>query len=59
MIEFFPIPERFCPFFVRIAQMSLILPRWGLILPKYHPQPLFFTQQSHTPFGYTNIHKTL
>ena len=32
MIEFlFPIPEPFCPFLVQMAQMGLILPRWGLI----------------------------
>ena len=26
----FPIPEHFCPLFIQIAQMGLILPRWDL-----------------------------
>ena len=52
MIEFPPpILEHFCPFFVQIAQMDLILPRWGNILPKIPPQPLIVTQPSHTPLG--------
>ena len=35
MIEFPPpILEDFCPLFVQIAQKGLILPRWGLILPR-------------------------
>ena len=46
-----PILEHFCPIFVQIARMSLILPRWGLILPRMPPHPLFFTQQSHAPVG--------
>ena len=32
-----PILEHFCPFFVQIAQMDLILPRWGFILPRIPP----------------------
>ena len=37
--------------------MGLILPRWGLILPEHHLQPLFFTQPSlcgvtHPFWGY-------
>ena len=41
---FFPILQRFCPLapFVQIAQMDLIFPGWGLILPRI--LPLFFTQ---------------
>ena len=34
---FFPKLEHFCPFFVQTAQMGLILPRWGLILPRTPP----------------------
>ena len=45
-----PILEHFCPFFVQIAQMGLILSRWGLILPIIPPPTLFFTQLSQTPF---------
>ena len=26
----FPLPEHFCPLFIQIAQMGLILPRWDL-----------------------------
>ena len=38
MIEFFfTILEHVCPLFVQIAQMSLILPRRGLILPRKPP----------------------
>ena len=33
-------------------------PRWGLFLPRFHPQPLFFTPPSHTPFGDMYVHKT-
>ena len=51
----------FCPLFVQIARMDLILPNWGLILPRLPPptwQPLFLTHPSQTPFGDTYIHKT-
>ena len=48
----------FCPLIVQVAQMGLILPRWGLIFQEYHPQSLFFTQPSHTPVGDIYIHKT-
>ena len=38
MIQFFgPILDHFCPSFMQIAQMGLILPKWGLILPKKPP----------------------
>ena len=47
MIEFFlPNSRALYPLLVQIAQMDLILPRWGLILPRIHHQPLFFTQPS-------------
>ena len=50
-LNFFPpILEHFCPLFIQIAQMGLILPRWGLICPEYHLQPLFFTHPSQIPF---------
>ena len=53
MIEFFfsPILEHFCPFFLQIAQMVSFCPDGVSICPEYHQQPLFFTQQSQTPFG--------
>ena len=44
--------------FVQIAQMGLNLPRWVSFCPEYHPQPLFFTQQLHTPFGDMYVHET-
>ena len=38
MIEFFsPILGHICPLFVQIAQNGLILPRWGLNLPRLPP----------------------
>ena len=37
MIELSPILEHFCPMLVQIAQLGLILPRWGLILPRTPP----------------------
>ena len=56
MIElFFPILEDFCPFFIQIAQEGLILPRWGLILPRI-PSPTPVTSQ---PFrGYVRSQNT-
>ena len=32
-----PILEHFCPLFIEIVQMGLMLPRWGLILPRIPP----------------------
>ena len=59
MIEiFFPILEHFCPLFVQIAQMDLVLPRWGLILPRIPPQILFCTLQSHSPLGGMYVNQT-
>ena len=62
MESFFPILDHFCPLFIQIAQMGLrlILSRWehwGLILHRIPPPTLFFTQQSHTPFGNRYTHK--
>ena len=61
-----PILGQFCPLFVQIAQMGLILSRWGCpdgvsFCPEYHHQPLFLTQPSQTPFfdsSDTYVHKT-
>ena len=47
------------------AHFSYKLPRWVSICPdgvsfcpEYHPQPHFFTQSCHTPFGDMYVHKT-
>ena len=56
MIEFFfRILEHFCPLFVHIAQMGLILPRWGLILIP-PPTPLLYSAVTG-PFLDMCIHK--
>ena len=51
-IFFGPILEHFCPLFAQIALMGLFLPWWGIFWPDFHPQPLFFTPQSHPFRGY-------
>ena len=60
---FCPILEHFCPLFVQIAEMGLILPRWpwdGVsFCPEYHHQCLFFTLPSQTPFWDMYEHETL
>ena len=43
-----PILDHFCPLFVQIAQMGLILR--VSFCPEYHHQPLFFAQPSQTSF---------
>ena len=48
MIEFDP---PISGHFSHIAQMGLICPDGVSFCPDYHPQPLFFTQPSHTPLG--------
>ena len=53
-----PILEHFCPLFTQIAHMGLILPIWVSFCPEYHPQPLFFTQPSQSPFSNIYVHKT-
>ena len=48
--------QHFSSLFVQIAQMGLILSRWGVSLcPEYHSKPLFFTQQSR---GYVRTQNT-
>ena len=49
---FFPILEHFCSRFVQIAQMGLILPRWGLTLPRV-PPPTLFLLSRHIPLSRT------
>ena len=72
--SFFPTLEHFCPLLVQIAQMGLILTRWGLILPRIppstratpvlysavtnHHQPLFFTHH-HQPLFFTQPSQVL
>ena len=59
MIKFvLPNSRDFCPIFVQIAQMGIILPRWVLILPRKPLQPLFFTQPSLNLFGDMYDHET-
>ena len=55
----------FSPILAHFAHFSFQSPRWvsfcpdGVSLcPEHHHQPLFFTQQSQTPFGDTNKHKS-
>ena len=55
----------FAQFKSTFAHFSYKLPRWvsfcpdGVsFCPEYHHQPLFFTQQSQTPFGDMHEHKT-
>ena len=41
--------EHFCPLFIQIAQMVLILPRWGLILPRIPPPtPVLYSAVTHS-----------
>ena len=60
MIEFPPpILEHFCPLFVQIAQMGLILPRWGLILPrKPPPTPVLYSVVTKPCRGYVRTRNT-
>ena len=45
------IPNSRALLFIHIAQMGLILPRWGPRLPSPIPVlSVFFTHLSHTPF---------
>ena len=59
-IEFFPqILEHFCPLFVQIAQIGLILPRWGLILPRSPPPaPVLYSAVTHPFRGYVRTQNT-
>ena len=54
--------SKFCSTF---AHFWYKLPRWVSFCPdgvsfwpEYHPQSVFFTQQSHTPLGDMSVHKT-
>ena len=60
MIEFPPpILEHFCPLFVQIAQMGLILPRWALILARIPPPPLvLYSAVTNTFRGYVSTQNT-
>ena len=56
---FFPILEHFCPLFLQIAQMDLILPRWGLILPRIPPPtPVLYSAVTHPFQGYVHTQNT-
>ena len=59
MIEFFfPNSSAFCPLFVPIAQMGLILPRWGLTLPRTPPSTFILYSAVTNPFwGYEQTQK--
>ena len=56
-LNFFPlILEHICPFLVHIAQMDLILPWWGLILPRIPPPtPILYSAVTHPFLGYVHI----
>ena len=61
MIEFFPpILENFCPLFILIAQMGLISPRWGLILPRIPPPtPVLYLAVTHPFWRYVPTQNTI
>ena len=61
MIEFFPpILENFCPLFILIAQMGLISPRWGLILPRIPPPtPVLYLAVTHPFWRYVPSQNTI
>ena len=48
--------EHFCPLF-KLPKWVSFCPDGLSFCPEYHPQFLFFTQLSHTPFGDMYIHK--
>ena len=60
MIEFFfPNSRALLPLFVRIAQMGLILPSWGLILPGVPPPTYVLYSAVTNPFqGYVRTKNT-
>ena len=50
-----PILEHFCPLFIQIAHMGLILPMWGFILPRIPPlTPVLYSAVTHTFWGYVH-----
>ena len=50
---FFPILEHFCPFFIQIAQVGLISPRWVSFCPEYN-SPLLYSDVTHPILGYVH-----
>ena len=64
MVEFPPrlIPEHFCPLFIcigSIAQMGLIWPRWGLIVPRIPPPtPVLYSAVTNPFRGYVRTQST-
>ena len=59
-INFFPpILGHFCPRFVQIAQMGVILPRLGLILPRIPPAtPVLYSAVTNPFRGYVHTQNT-
>ena len=54
-----PILEHFCPLFVQIAEMGLILPRWGLSLPRTPPPtPVLYSAVTNPFWGYIRTQNT-
>ena len=50
-----PILEHFCPLLAQIEQMGLILPRWGLTLPRIPPPtPVLYSAVIHPLWGYVH-----
>ena len=60
MIDFvFPDSKAFLPFFCTNSHMLLILPRWGLILPRIPPPTLVRYSAVTNPFlGYVRTQNT-
>ena len=59
MIDFFPpILEHFCQIWYKLPRWVAFCTGGVSFCPEYHPQPLFSTQPSHTPFGDMFVHKT-
>ena len=61
MIEFFPpnFSRALLPFFAQIAKTGLILPRWGLNLPRIPPPiPVLYSAVTHTFLGYVQTQNT-
>ena len=51
--DWFFFQQYFCPLFIQIAQMGLIFPRWGLILPRIPPStPVLYSAITHPSLGY-------
>ena len=53
------IPEHFCPLFVQIAQMGLILSKWGLTLPRISPPTrVLYSVVTNSFRGYVHTQNT-